>query len=150
MLMKENMLRTLVVFGISTGIALLFVGGIVSSVFPAAPTDLLSYRVSASIKLLGVGGLVCAMIVGGLRLDGMDRTLRLLLLILGLVMLVIYTAGSSMLEWNVSSYMHGNTTAFDSRPTGMGIPGFESWVFLGALGIVVIALMVRRHRRAFQ
>jgi hypothetical protein len=144
----KDVVRSAVILGISGGIALLFVGGIVSSVFPASPGDLTSYRVSASIKVLGVGGLVCAMVVGGLRLEGMDRTLRLLLLILGLVILVIYTAGSSMLEWNVSSYMHGNASAYDSRPTGMGIPGFESWAFLVALGSVMAILFLYRRRRA--
>ena len=140
-------MRQAVILGISTGIVLLFVGGIISTVFPSTATDLLSYRVASSIKLLGIGGLICTLIVGGLRLEGTDRTLRLLILILGLIMLVIYTAGSAMLEWNVPTYLENhNDSAYQSRPTALGVPGFDTWVFLGALGIVAAALAFRRRQ----
>jgi len=143
----KYVVKDLVMLGVSAGIVLLFVGGILSTVFPGSATDLLPYRVSASVKLLGIGGLICTMIVAGLRLEGVDRTLRLLILILGLVMLVIYTAGSSFLEWNVPSYMTGNqTVAYESRPTALGIPGFETGVALGALVLVFAALAFRRRR----
>ncbi len=142
----KNVVRGLVVLGVSAGIVLLFVGGIISTVFPGSATDLVPYRVSASVKLLAVGGLICTLIVAGLRLEGIDRTLRLLILILGLVMLIIYTAGSSYLEWNIPSYMTGNQSAYQSRPTALGTPGFETVFALGALVLVVTVLAFRRRR----
>jgi hypothetical protein len=145
MWVMKNLTRSLVIVGLSAGIVLLFVGGILNTVFPSSETDFTAYRVSASIKLFGIGGLICTMLVAGIRLEGMDRTLRLLILILGLVMLVIYTAGSSFLEWNVPSYAHGNYTAYDYRPTGMGIPGFETGMMLVALLVVVAGVSWRRR-----
>lgn len=146
--MKLGM-KHLVMLGFSVGIAMLFFGAIVSNVFPSSETDLTSYKASASIKLLGIGILICTMIVAGIRLGDVDKNLKFLLLILGLVLLIVYTVGSTSLEWNLPSSQYGgnqNTSGYATRPTGYGVPGFEAWMTLGALAVVCVALAYRRRR----
>jgi len=140
--------KELVMLGFSVGIGLLFFGAIVSNVFPSSETSLVSYKASASIKLIGIGGVICTMLVAGIRLDGVDKNLKVLLLILGLVLLVVYTVGSTSLEWNLPSLNGGtqDSSGYSTRPTGYGIPGFEAWMTLGALAVVVLVLMSRRRR----
>jgi hypothetical protein len=98
--MKMNM-KEVAMFGIIVGIAFFFIGAIINTVFPSTQTDLLPYRVSGSIKLIGIGVLVSSMIIGGIIIEDIDKNLKLLLLLLGLVLLMVYTVGSQSLQWYV-------------------------------------------------
>jgi len=114
------------------GMVLFFVGAIVYKVFPSSETDLFSYKASATLKLIGLGFLVISMLVGGIILKDIDRNMKLLLLILGLILLLIYTIGSPSLEWKLK---YDWQTPYSSKPTGYGIPGFE-------IPLLVISLLV--------
>ncbi len=144
--MKMTM-KSLIMLGLIVGIACFFVGAILSNVFPSSSTDLLSYKISSSIKLLGIGAVICSMVIGGIYVQEIDKNLRLLLLLLGLVLLVIYTVGSQSLEWYVpTSQTPTGDQSYEQRPTGYGIPGFELVLGLGALVITVLILKKRRNR----
>jgi hypothetical protein len=87
------------------------------------------------------------MVIGGIILEDIDKNLRLLLLLLGLVLLVIYTFGSTQLQWNVqTSGMASGSDALRTMPTGYGVPGFEMISVIGALFITLILFMRKRHR----
>jgi len=140
-------IKDLVMLGIIGGIAFFFIGAIISNVFPSSATDLISYKISGSIKLIGIGALVTSMIVGGIIVEDIDKNLRLLLLLLGLILLIIYTFGSQSLQWNVPiSWMSSGSDSYQYRPTGYGVPGFETISVLGALLITLLLLMRKRHR----
>jgi len=141
-------MKDLVIAGIIGGIAFFFIGAIISSVFPSSTTDLVSYKAAGFIKLIGIGALTSSMIVGGITMENIDKNLRLLLLLLGLVLLTIYTVGSQSLQWNVpiSSQTPTGNQSYENRPTGYGIPGFELVAVLGALVVVLLIMRRRRHR----
>lgn len=145
--MKIKM-KDLVMIGIIGGIAFFFVGAIISNVFPSSQTDLMSYKVSGSIKLIGIGALTSSMIIGGIIIDDIDKNLRLLLLLLGLVLLTIYTVGSQTLQWYVptTSQTPTGNQSYENRPTGYGIPGFELISLLGALTIALFVLKKKHYR----
>jgi MFS family permease len=145
--MKIKM-KDLVMIGIIGGIAFFFVGAIISNVFPSSQTDLMSYKVSGSIKLIGIGALTSSMIIGGIIIDDIDKNLRLLLLLLGLVLLTIYTVGSQSLQWYVptTSQTPTGNQSYENRPTGYGIPGFELISLLGALTIALFVLKKKHYR----
>ena len=137
--------KDMIMLGIIVGIAFFFIGAIISNIFPSSQTDLLPYKVSAVIKLFGLGVLTATMIVGGIIVDDIDKNLRLLLLLLGLLFLVIYSIASPSLEWKIPSYSSGNSTGYESRPTGYGIPGFELvFVIFAILGSLVLIQIRKR------
>jgi hypothetical protein len=146
--MKMKMkIKDVVMLGIIGGIAFFFIGAMISNVFPSSATDLISYKISGSIKLIGIGALVTSMIVGGIIIEDIDKNLRLLLLLLGLILLIIYTIGSQNLQWYLPiSGMPSASESYESRPTGYGVPGFEMTFVLGALLITLLLLMRKRHR----
>ena len=140
-------IKDLVMLGMISGIAFFFIGAIISDVFPSSQTDLLSYKFSGSIKLIGIGALTSSMIVGGIIIEDIDKNLKLLLLLLGLVLLIIYTMGSQSLQWYVpTSQTPSGNESYEHRPTGYGIPGFEMICALGALTIVLFILKKKRYR----
>jgi MFS family permease len=145
--MKIKM-KDFVMIGIISGIAFFFIGAIISNVFPSSQTDLMSYKVSGSIKLIGIGALTSSMIIGGIIIDDIDKNLRLLLLLLGLVLLTIYTVGSQSLQWYVptTSQTPTGNQSYENRPTGYGIPGFELISLLGALTIALFVLKKKHYR----
>ena len=138
--------KELIMMGIILGIALFFVSAIISNVFPASESDLLPYRITAIIKLLGLGVLTTTMVVGGLTVKDIDHNLKLLLLVLGLVLLIIYSVASPVLEWRIPGWADEGASGYDYRPTAAGIPGFELPVVLLAL-IGIIALRRLRGKR---
>ena len=142
--------KDLIILGIIIGIAFFFIGAIISNVFPSSESNLLAYKASACIKLVGIGALTTSMIIGGIILEqGMDKNLKMLLLILGLILLIIYTVGAQSLQWSIpTTGMMGSsqTTAYDSRPTGYGVPGFEIISMLGAIVGILLIIKVK-HRR---
>jgi MFS family permease len=141
-------MKDFVMIGIIGGIAFFFIGAIISNVFPSSQTDLMSYKVSGSIKLIGIGALTSSMIIGGIIIDDIDKNLRLLLLLLGLVLLTIYTVGSQSLQWYVptTSQTPTGNQSYENRPTGYGIPGFELISLLGALTIALFVLKKKHYR----
>jgi MFS family permease len=145
--MKMKM-KDLVMLGIISGIAFFFIGAIISTVFPSSQTDLMSYKVASSIKLIGIGALTSSMIIGGITIETIDKNLRLLLLLLGLVLLIIYTVGSQSLQWYVptSSQTPSGNQSYDYRPTGYGVPGFELISLIGAVMIVLFLVRKRCSR----
>jgi hypothetical protein len=140
-------MKNVIMFGLIVGIAFFFIGAIISNVFPSNSTNLLSYKISSSIKLLGIGAVISSMIIGGIYIEAMDKNIKLLLLLLGLVLLIIYTIGAQSLEWYIpTSQTPTGNESFEHRPTGYGIPGFELVVGLGALAITLLILRKRRNR----
>lgn len=118
--------KNIIITGFIVGIALFFIGAIISNVFPSSESDLLSYRASAITKLIGIGFLTCSMVVGGIVLKDIDKNQKLLILVIGLILLIIYTVGSLSLQWDVDdSETSTDTEIYDERPTGYGMPGFE-------------------------
>ncbi|HEC80996.1 MAG TPA: hypothetical protein ENI42_01020 [Thermoplasmatales archaeon] len=133
--------KDLIILGIVVGIGLFFVGAIISNVFPSNETNLVSYKVSAVVKLLGLGVLTTSMLVGGIVIEEIDKNLKTLLLLLGLIFLVIYSIASPALEWKLPS--GGNVTAYETHPTGYGVPGFE--FLFSVLAIFAVVLIIRRR-----
>ncbi len=129
--------------GIIIGIALFFIGAMISNVFPSTEEDLTSYKTSAVIKLFGLGILTTSLIVGGLVVEGIDKNLKTFILLIGLIILILYTIASPMLEWNMNpSIFHSSSdaTEYDTRPTGLGLPGFELPLAIGAISFVFLFL----------
>jgi hypothetical protein len=137
--------KDMIILGIIVGIAFFFIGAIISNVFPSSQTDLLPYKVSAVVKLLGLGVLTATMLAGGIIADDMEKNLRLLLLLLGLIFLVLYSIASPSLEWKLPSYSTGSPTGYESRPTGYGIPGFELIFFIAALIGSVVLIKIKKR-----
>jgi hypothetical protein len=144
--MKVTM-KNVIMYGLIVGIACFFIGAIISNVYPSSSTNLLSYKISSSIKLLGIGVVISSMIVGGIYIENIDKNIKLLLLLLGLVLLIIYTIGAQSLQWYIpTSQTPTGNESFEHRPTGYGIPGFELILGLGALVITLLILKKRRNR----
>jgi len=141
--------KDLIMLGMIVGISFFFIGAIISNVFPSSATNLTSYKVSGFIKLIGIGALTTSMVIGGIIVEGIDKNLKFLLLLLGLVLLIIYTVGSTWLIWDLSvSGMSGSSgeTAYKERPTALGTPGFETIYLVIAMIILVLIAKVKRHR----
>lgn len=145
--------KDLIMFGVIIGIALIFIGAIVNNVFPSSSEDFIAYRIQAFIKMIGFGFLTSSMVVGGIIVEEVDKNQRILLLIFGLILLLIFTIGSVQLNsWNVTSgMMAGDTTteeaAFENRPTGYGTPGFEFIFVIAAMIFVFISKKIIKRRR---
>jgi hypothetical protein len=143
----KMIMKKIIMLGLIIGIAFFFIGAIVSNVFPSSSTNLLSYKISSSIKLFGIGTVICSMVVGGIYIEDIDKNLKLLLLLLGLVLLVIYTIGSQSLEWYIpTSQTPTGDESYEQRPTGYGIPGFELILGFGAL-VITLLILKKRHDR---
>lgn len=146
--------KDLIMLGIIVGISLYFVGAMVSNVFDSSGSDLLAYKASGFLKLVGIGILTASMVVGGIITEKIDKNLKMLLLILGLVLLIIYTIGSPLLSWDISNFspsgMVGSPSegeqAYEERPTALGTPGFELLYAIFAISFVVAIGKVRKKR----
>ena len=139
--------KDLIMLGIIIGITFFFVGAIISNVFPSSSENLLSYKVSASIKLIGIGFLTSAMVVGGIIIDDIDKNLKMLLLILGLILVFIYTVGAQALTWDIpiAGMASDGDAAYESRPTALGTPGFE--VIYGIIALAVVSLIAKMKHK---
>lgn len=138
-------------FGVIIGIALIFIGAIINNVFPSTSEDLTGYKIQAFIKMMGFGFLTSSMVMGGIIIEKVDKNQRILLLIFGLIILLIYTVGSVQLDWNVSSGMlsEEDTTeeeaAYENRPTEYGTPGFEFIFLIAAMICVFLSKKIIRE-----
>ena len=144
MLKMKN--KDLIMFGMIIGIGFFFIGAMISNIFPSNEESLASYKVAAFLKLFGIGILTACMVVGGIIITKIDRNLRMLLLLMGLILLIIYTVGSPTLNWEVTSMASPGSDsdydeAYNERPTSLGTPGFE---FLYAIIALIILGKVRK------
>lgn len=137
--------KDLIMLGMLIGIGLFFIGAMISNSFPSDSENLTSYKVSAFIKMIGIGVLTASMIVGGIIIEKIDKNLKMLLFIFGLILLIIYTIGSIDLEWHVDSPVSGSVDAEtqedidESKPEGYGAaPGFEAIGLLAALSVILL------------
>ena len=136
--MKNLEIRNVIIAGFIIGIALFFIGAMIINIFPSSESDLLSYRVSTVIKLIGIGILTSSMLVGGVILKKIDQNQKTLLLIIGLILLIIYTIGSPSLQWDVDTTEEPLVNeSYEDRPTGYGMPGFELVPVIVAIAFVL-------------
>jgi len=141
--------KELIMVGMVVGIGFFFLGAMISNIFPSDAENLLSYKVSAFIKLTGIGILTACMVVGGIIIVKIDRNLRMLLLLLGLILLIIYTIGSPVLSWDISGMVASPSeaeyeeTAYEEKPDALGTPGFEAIYVLVAIASFI---MIRKFR----
>ena len=136
--------KRLLIAGFIVGIAFFFIGAIILNVFPSDESNLLSYRVSAIIKLIGIGILTSSMVVGGVIIKDIDKNQKTLLLVIGLILLIIYTIGSPALQWDVDT-SDSDSEAYDERPTAYGTPGFEIIYTIIAISIIFYLRKRKNH-----
>ena len=127
--------KDLIVLGFILGIALFFIGEIIVNIFPSSETNLIGYKISAFNKMMGIGIFTCSLVVGGLIIEeNYDKKMRILLFVFGLIILLIYTVGAEQLHWDITEYSGSNLSpseaAYEERPSGYGIPGFEAFYML--------------------
>jgi len=136
--MKNLEIRNVIIAGFIIGIALFFIGAMIINIFPSSESDLLSYRASAVIKVIGIGILTSSMLVGGVIIKKIDQNQKTLLLIIGLILLIIYTIGSPSLQWEVDTTDEPLVNeSYEDRPTGYGMPGFELIPLVVAIAFVL-------------
>lgn len=145
--------KDLIMIGMIVGIGLFFIGAMINNSFPSDSENLTPYKISAFIKMLGIGALTTSMIIGGIIIEKIDKNLKMLLFIFGLVLLIIYTIGSIDLAWHVDSPVSGSLNEEtkeeieDSAPEGYGAsPGFEIIGILLSLGLISF-LYKKRYKR---
>lgn len=143
--------KDLVMFGLVIGIALFFIGAMISNVFPSSESNLIGYKLSSFIKMLGLGFVVSSMVVGGIIVKKIDKNLKILLLLLGLILLIVYTVGAQQLHWDVASSPESSDSfeeeAYEDRPTGYGVPGFEIISTIIAIAALLLIAKIKRIRR---
>ena len=147
--------KEIIMLGMVIGIGIFFIGSMIGHSFPSDSENLLSYKISAFLKLFGIGILTASMVVGGIIIEKIDRNLKMLLFIFGLILLIIYTIGSIELTWHVDSPVSGSLSEStkeeidESKPDSYGAdeaPGFE------ALGLIIalcstLFIYKKRHKR---
>jgi hypothetical protein len=145
--------KDIVMLGMVIGIGLFFIGAMISNSFPSDSENLTSYKVSAFIKMLGIGVLTASMVIGGIIIEKIDKNLKMLLFIFGLILLIIYTIGSIDLTWHVESPVSGSLgedtkeDIDESKPEGYGAaPGFEVIGVLTALSAILF-FYKKRYKR---
>ena len=144
--------KDLIMLGIIVGIAFIFIGAIISNVFPSSESDMIGYQVSAFIKMIGIGFLVCSMVVGGIIVEDIDKNIRMLLLLFGLILLIVYTIGAQQLQWDISyAAMDAGESpgdiAYEERPTGYGVPGFEILSVFAAAFVAILVIKFKKHAK---
>jgi len=132
-----------IMLGIIIGIALFFVGGMINSTFESSEDNLLPYKISSTLKLVGMGILVATLIIGGIIGYELNKNFRILILIVGLSLLLVFTIGAQLMKWDTStqnsSFLAGESSmnssseesnAYENRPS---TPGFELFVAIIAI-----------------
>lgn len=144
--MSEMKTKNIIMIGLVLGLGLLFVGAMISNVFPTTESDLFGYRLSSFVKMLGLGFITSSMVIGGIVVEHIDKNLKLLLLLLGLIILVIYTIGAHQLNWQITSLEDEPLPqeAYEDRPTGYGVAGFETLSLLVAMIFTVWIVRIKQ------
>lgn len=137
--------KDIIMFGLIIGIGLFFIGAIISNVFVSDEPELLAYKASASIKLIGLGFITTSMVIGGIIIEEIDKNLKILLLLFGLILLIVYTIGAESLQWSVSNAA-SESDIYEDRPQAYGLPGFEIVFSFLAMFLVLLFLKIRRNR----
>ena len=84
------------------------------------------------------------MVVGSIIVKDIDKNQKTLLLVIGLILLIIYSIGSQSLQWDVDkSGKPLVNESYEERPTGYGIPGFE---LIPAITAIVFIYYLKRKR----
>ena len=83
--------KDLIMFGIIVGVAFFFLGAMITSSFPGNEENLLPYKISSFVKLIGLGILTTTFLIGGITGHDLNKYFRLSILIIGLVLLLIFT-----------------------------------------------------------
>ena len=134
--------KDLIMLGIIFGIAFFFVGGMINSTFEGDEDNQLPYKISSAIKLVGLGILITTLIIGGIIGHDLNRYFKITLLIIGLVLLLIFTIAGQFMKWDTSQINEtytGDTfgssdsnqqSAYEKRPA---TPGFEIILAIAAL-----------------
>ena len=145
--------KDLIMLGIIIGIAFFFVGGMINSSFQGDEENDLSYRVSSTFKLIGLGILISTLIVGGIIKSNLNKYFRISLLIIGLVLLLIFTIVGQVWKWEDNSTNiktggaigSGSTSenAYDSRPS---TPGFELILSIIAIASIIGLSKIRNRK----
>ena len=118
--------KNLIIIGLIIGISCFFVGAMVSNVFPSSSENLTSYKASSALKLIGIGFITTTLVLSGIIYYDIDKNLKLLLFLIGMILLLIYLIGSPMLRWDISESgnpLNGTSDAYKDRPAAT--PGFE-------------------------
>jgi len=154
-----------VIFGLIIGIALFFFGAMIASIFiePTAEGIDPNYapdKASKAIKLIGLGVLTTTLIVGGVIGNDLHKHFKLILLVIGLVLLLIFSIGAQFMKWDdTPSYYYGSSSwgsGIASSPSDSGdeeistappsTPGFELIAAIGAIAVVLMASKIKRRK----
>lgn len=146
--------KDLIMFGIIFGIAFFFVGGMINSTFQGDEGNYIPYKVSSAAKLIGLGVLISTLIIGGIIGHDLNKYFKISLLIIGLVLLLIFTIAGQFMKWDTSSYDEyslGGTSsagssqqsAYDSRPS---TPGFELILSIIAIASIIGLSKIRNRK----
>jgi hypothetical protein len=138
--------KDIIMLGVIVGIAFFFIGAMITSSFPSSEENLLPYKASSFIKLLGLGILTTTFIVGGIVGYNLNKYFKLTILIVGLVLLLVFTIAAQFMKWDMSTTEYESiwnpsgsssedTSAFESRPS---TPGFE--LIFVIIAIIAIGL----------
>lgn len=86
---KKNLIAIMVFVGVMT-----FFIGLASFIAlgPATTNEPIAYKISTTIKLAGMGLLCISLIGGGVTIDELDKDIRSLMIIFGVVILLISIA----------------------------------------------------------
>ena len=147
--------KDLIMLGIIIGIALFFLGAMITSTFQGSDENLLPYKVSSFLKLFGLGILTATLIVGGIVGNDLNKYFKYIILIIGLVLLLIFTIGAQFMKWDISASafysswgISGGTapmssSAYESRPS---TPGFELiFAVIAIISVIVISKFKRKR-----
>jgi len=137
--------KDLLMLGIIMGIAFFFIGAMITSTFQGNDENLLPYKISSFIKLFGLGILTTSLIVGGIITDDINKNIKLIILIIGLVLLLVFTIAAQFIKWDVSTMDYNSFfsptsggqdssgTAYERRPA---TPGFE--LIFAVIAIIMV------------
>jgi hypothetical protein len=153
--MKKMRTKDMIMLGIIVGVGFFLIGGMVSSVFPGDDDNLVPYKASSAIKLIGLGILTTTFIIGGIVANDINKYFKLTILIIGLVMLLVFTIAAQFMKWDMVTTYSGSifsgsisssqatSSAYQSRPT----PGFELIVAFFAIIAALIIGKIKRWRQ---
>lgn len=158
-----------VMFGLFIGIALFIIGAMISSIFVQITTteeeaennDYVPDRASKVVKLIGLSFIITTMVVGGIIGSDLHKYFKLILLIMGLVMLLIFSIGAQFMKWDATPdyvynkdhwYWGSGMMASSSEDieedysSPPSTPGFELIAVIGAIATVAVASKIRRRK----
>jgi len=137
-------IKDMIMLWLIIGISLFFIGGMINSTFYTEDSeDDTAYKVSSTFKLIGLGILTSILIIGGIIGSDLNKYFRLTFLVIGLILLLIFTIASQFMDYQeieLAIYDEfgqetGATTIETYQPS---TPGFE--LIAGILAITSIVI----------